>query len=63
MEKLARVLLREAVDLRDAMSGWFGMKRLIPAVPFGSDQADSAVLHTIIAEKKKEILQMNLGKG
>lgn len=61
--KLPPVLLREAVDLRDATSEWFEGRRLIPTMPFGSDWADSAVLHTVIAGKKKEILQMNLGKG
>lgn len=60
MGKLAPVLLREGVDLKDAMNGWFGMKRLIPAMPFGGDKADSVVLHTIIAGKK--ILQRDLGK-
>lgn len=51
--KLPPVLPREAVDLRDATSEWIGGRRLIPAMHCGSDWADSAVSHTVIAEKKE----------
>lgn len=52
---MALPLLRAAIrSQRDATSGWFGPRKVIPARCDKGDWSGAALLHAIISEEKKK---------